>query len=175
MVQKYLTEYCKSHKAESTTYRDERYISLHLTPFFGGLTLEKITPKLINQYKTQRLRVNKLGTVAIDLRILSKIFSLAVKEWEWCKDNPVSKVTIGKLHNEIDRWLTHDEEEKLLNHLPVWLKEIVLFALNTGMRQDEILSLELRFWTFYTPKITARRRSIFTIFSRSVRQIVTSQ
>jgi integrase len=160
MVQKYLMEYCKSHKAESTTQRDERYISLHLTPFLGGLTLDKITPKLINQYKTQRLRVNKLGTVAIDLRILSKMFSLAVKEWEWCKDNPVSKVTIGKLHNEIDRWLTHDEEEKLLNHLPGWLREIVLFALNTGMRQDEILSLK---WT----EVDLFRRTVTVLKSKN--------
>jgi integrase len=142
MVRKYLTEYCRTHKAASTTLRDERYINGHLMPFFGGLTLEKITPKLINQYKTHRLDVNKLGTVAIDLRILSKMFNLAVKEWEWCKENPVAKVSIGKLHNEVDRWLTYEEEEQLLKYLPQWLKEIVLFALNTGMRQNEILSLK---------------------------------
>jgi len=141
MAQKYLTEYCKAHKAESTTKRDDRYIALHLMPFFGGLTLDKITPKLVSQYKTDRLRVNKLGTVAIDLRILSKMFNLAVKEWEWCKENPVAKVSIGKLHNEVDRWLTYEEEKSLLTHLPTWLKEIVFFALNTGMRQNEILSL----------------------------------
>ena len=141
MAQKYLTEYCTAHKAQSTTERDDRYIALHLTPFFGGLTLNKLTPKLVSQYKTQRLRINKLGTVAIDLRILSKMFNLAVKEWEWCKENPVAKVSIGKLHNEVDRWLTYEEEKGLLKHLPAWLREIVFFALNTGMRQNEIFSL----------------------------------
>lgn len=36
MAEKYLREYCKSHKAASTTERDERYLKLHLMPFFGG-------------------------------------------------------------------------------------------------------------------------------------------
>lgn len=49
MAEKYLTEYCTVHKAESTTVRDDRYITWHLIPFFGGLTLDKITPKLVSQ------------------------------------------------------------------------------------------------------------------------------
>ena len=103
------------------------------------------------------MRVNKLGTVAIDLRVLSKMFNLAVKEWEWCKDNPVAKVSIGKLHNEVDRWLTYEEERKLLMHLPAWLKEIVLFAINTGMRQNEILCLRWSEVDLFHKTVTAHK------------------
>ena len=70
------------------------------------------------------------------------MFNLAVKEWEWCRENPVARVSIGKLHNEIDRWLTPEEEQALLKHLPPWFGEIVVFAINTGLRRDELFSLK---------------------------------
>jgi hypothetical protein len=52
------------------------------------------------------------------------MFNLAVREWEWCKENPVAKVSIGKLNNEVDRWLRYDEEEKLLKHVPEWIRDM---------------------------------------------------
>ena len=58
------------------------------------------------------------------------------------KENPVSKVKMEKENNERDRWLTKDEEKRLLENSPEWLREIMVFALNTGLRKDEILSLE---------------------------------
>jgi integrase len=74
--------------------------------------------------------------------MLSKAFSLAVMEWEWLKDSPVSRVPREKEDNEIDRWLNNEEVERLLGNSPEWLREIISFALNTGLRQDELLSLE---------------------------------
>jgi len=38
--------------------------------------------------------------------------------------------------------LTADEEARLLDASPAWLREIIRFALNTGMRQGEILALQ---------------------------------
>ncbi len=63
-------------------------------------------------------------------------------EWEWIKDNPVSRVPKEKVNNKRDRWLSKDEEQKVLDDSPEWLKEIVIFALYTGLRLEEILSLE---------------------------------
>ena len=41
----------------------------------------------------------------------------------------------------MERWLTGEEEERLLKACPEWLRDMVIFALNTGFRQGEILSL----------------------------------
>jgi len=40
------------------------------------------------------------------------------------------------------RWLTAQEEERLLAVCPTWLREIIIFALHTGLRQSELLRLE---------------------------------
>ncbi len=68
-------------------------------------------------------------------------FSLAWKEWEWVRENPASKVSLEEENNKRDRWLTDDEEERLLEACQPWLKELVIFALNSGMRLSEILNL----------------------------------
>ncbi|MCP4368634.1 MAG: site-specific integrase, partial [Deltaproteobacteria bacterium] len=74
--------------------------------------------------------------------MLSKAFNLGINEWEWVQNNPVSKVQKEKESNEVDRWLTDDEETRLLDASPLWLRDIIIFGLNTGLRQNELLSLE---------------------------------
>ena len=54
--------------------------------------------------------------------------------------NPVEKFSEEKMRNLIERWLTAEEERRLLAASPVWLQEIILFAANTGLRQSEILN-----------------------------------
>jgi integrase len=71
-------------------------------------------------------------------------FNLAEREWEWCRENPMRKVSMEPVHNQHDRWLTPQEEAGLLTVAPAWLREVIVFALNTGMRQGEILSLQWR-------------------------------
>jgi integrase len=64
-----------------------------------------------------------------------------MKEWEWVKENPVLKVAMEKEPPSRDRWLRYDEEEKLLAVSPLWLQEVVTFAIETGCRRGEMLSL----------------------------------
>ncbi len=106
-------------------------------------TSDRKLAKAISKYKVLRRNEGvKPATINKELAMLSKAFNLAVKEWEWLKDNPVSRVPKEKENNERDRWLTEDEERRLLKNSFQWLKEIIVFALNTGLRQDELLSLE---------------------------------
>ncbi len=73
--------------------------------------------------------------------MFSKMFNVAIREWEWLKENPVSRVSRDKENNQRDKWLSVDEERRLLENMPEWLREIVSLALHTGLRQDELLSL----------------------------------
>ncbi len=47
-----------------------------------------------------------------------------------------------KVRNEVDPWLTPNEEERLMASSSTWLQEIIMFAVHTGMRQGEILNLQ---------------------------------
>lgn len=115
----------------------------HLLLFFGNLRLTGIAPKMISNYKVRRYSEGvKPASINRELAMLSKAFNLAVKEWEWIIENPVLKVPKEKENNERDRWLTGDEEKRLLENSPQWLRDLIVFALHTGLRQDELLSLQ---------------------------------
>src|SRR5688572_15122260 len=52
------------------------------------------------------------------------------------------RVSMERVHNEVDRWLTSGEEDRLMAASSLWLREVIVFALHTGMRQGEILNLQ---------------------------------
>ncbi|MDA8157236.1 MAG: site-specific integrase [Actinomycetota bacterium] len=76
--------------------------------------------------------------------MLSKAFNLA-RLWKWTKENPCQLVKREKEDNEIGRCLTDEEEQKLLTackgFLDGQLYEMVTLALNTGIREGEVLKL----------------------------------
>ncbi len=141
LMDKFIQEHAP--KVSTSMQRNYKAALKHLIPIFGGLNLLSISPKIISQYKVLRKDKGvKPATINRELAMLSKAFNLAIREWEWIKDNPVSKVAKEKENNERERWLAADEEKRLLGYCPKWLREIMVFALYTGLRQDEILSLE---------------------------------
>ena len=81
------------------------------------------------------------ATINKEIGLLSNAFNVAIKEWEWCRDNPVQRVRMEPVNNQIERWLTVKEEEMLLAASPSWLQGIITFALHSGMRRSEILNL----------------------------------
>ncbi len=141
LMDKFILEHAP--KVSTSMQRNYKAALNHLIPIFGGLNLLSISPKIISQYKVLRKDKGvKPATINRELAMLSKAFNLAIREWEWIKDNPVSNVAKEKENNERERWLAEDEEKRLLEYCPKWLREIIVFALHTGLRQDEILSLE---------------------------------
>jgi integrase len=80
-------------------------------------------------------------TLNKELGLLGHAYTLGMREWEWATDNPVQKIAKEKVRNLIERWLTPEEEQRLLAASPTWLQEIIVFALHTGMRRGEILKL----------------------------------
>jgi len=141
MVERFMKEYApKVSRATRISYLSSL---THFNPFFEETRLLDITPKMISRYKVLRIDEGaKPATINRELAMLSKAFSLAVRDWDWIKENPVSKVQKEKVDNKRDRWLNKDEEKQILDNSPDWLKEIVTFALHTGLRLQEMLSLE---------------------------------
>ena len=153
MMEKYMTEHSARNKAPRSHVRDKS-LRDHLVGHFGDMTLAEITPSLIFGYKTKRRAEGASPrTVNYELALMNHAYNLAIKEWEWIRENPVKKVSKEKVNNLIERWLTLEEEQKLLASSPKWLKEIITFAINTGLRQSEILDLK---W----PRVDLSRKTI---------------
>ena len=130
----------------------------NLKSFFGGRTLAEITPRLIVEYKNRRYAAGlKPASINRELANLKKAFNLAVREWEWCSENPVSRVSMERENNKRDRWLSVEEEARLLQNCAGWLHDLVTFALHTGMRMGEILELSWRGVDFTRRTVTVFR------------------
>jgi integrase len=135
MMDRYKSEYLplKSHP--------KKYGSIikNLLFFFGDFYITKITPSLVKQYKI-RGEEKKIATNR-ELSVLRAAFNIAIKEWEWLKDNPVNKIKPWKEPPGRVRYLSDEEFDKLLNECRDWLKSIVTVARHTGLRKENILSL----------------------------------
>ncbi|MGH9783990.1 MAG: phage integrase [Terriglobia bacterium] len=153
-----MDRYLSEHAARKANPRQYEGYARHLRAFFGERTLAEITPKLIVEYKNQRHTAGKApATINRELAALKKAFNLAVREWEWCRENPVLRVSMEKENNKRDRWLSQDEEDRLLKACAPWLRDLVTFALNTGMRMGEILELSWRGVDFGRRTVTVFR------------------
>ncbi len=142
MMEKYLKEHSAINKAPKSYTRDIG-LAHHLNGFFGDRILTKITPKDIYEYKLKRRQEGASPrTINYELALMGHAFNLAIKEWEWLNENPVRKVSREKENNQRERWLTYEEEEKLLHSSPRWLQELIIFSLETGLRQSEVLNLQ---------------------------------
>src|SRR5205807_8166628 len=85
----------------------------------------------------------KPATVNRELCVLSKIFSLAV-DAELLDDNPCRRVKKLRTANQRVRYLSNAEEEALFKALKGqdWVKNIIVMAINTGMRRGELFDLK---------------------------------
>jgi len=142
LMDKYLEEYSAVNKAKSSHLRDKG-IAKHLREYFGNIILNNITSRQISEYKVKRRKDGvSPGTINYELTVMSHAFNITMREWGWVENNPVSQVKKENVNNTIERWLTLDEEKKLLLASPKWLQEIIVFAINTGLRESEILDMK---------------------------------
>lgn len=118
----------------------------------GTYLLSDITPALIVQCRdklsngsTQYESSRANGTVNRYLAALSKCFTIGVKEWGWLEENPVRKVSKFSEPRGRVRFLNDDERKQLLDVCKKsenpYLYPIVLVALSTGARKNEVLTL----------------------------------
>jgi integrase len=109
-------------------------------------TLAKLTSADIATYRDERLKDAAPATVVRELNTLSHAIETALREWGlWLPRNPVKMVRRPSVPQGRKRRLENDEEERLLaacdrGRTPL-LKQLVILAIETGMRRGELLGL----------------------------------
>jgi len=116
----------------------------------------------IAAYRDERLETGKSPiTVNNELILVSHLFNTARREWGMeSLHNPVSNVRKPRLPPGRDRRLAGDEEQRLLQHAEYPMHELIALALETGMRQGELMALT---W----PGVNLKRRIVTLADSKS--------
>jgi integrase len=128
----------KEHKA---SVEDDQCILRWLDPYLAELTLDQINRELIDTIQTARKAEGvSNATVNRTMALLRAILRCAEVDWEWMTRAP--KVRMLPEPKRRVRWLTETEADRLIAELPEHLADIVRFALATGLREGNILSLE---------------------------------
>ena len=135
---KYLEEITPRKKFNSQ--RSDYFRFKALNRFFRNFLIDNVSAKDIHQYIGGQQ--GQVGTCTInrDLAFLSCVFNYAINVLEMVKKNPVYGIPRNKEPRRI-KFFSGREFELIFNSLPGWMKPIVLFARNTGLRVSNIVNL----------------------------------
>ncbi|MBI2988094.1 MAG: site-specific integrase [Deltaproteobacteria bacterium] len=163
LVERY-REFASSYKRGWET---EKYIVEEFASLFGDTPLAQITTWQIEKWKAEGGKRLNPVTVNRRLTVIKHMFKQAV-EWDLVKSNPATSVKRFTVNSERTRFLTQHEIQTLLETCEKqitspWLLPLVTLALNTGMRQGELLRLK---WE----NVDLERGSITIIQSKTLRR-----
>ena len=102
--------------------------------------LDEITLDVIDAIKYEKLKTAGKVTVNRYPALVRAIPLRSQDAWEWIDKAP--KVMLFKKGQGRERSITVDQAETLLGELPAHQRDVVRFALATGMRQSNVLGLE---------------------------------
>ncbi len=127
--------------------------------------INKITPLVIGKFRDKQREIIKDNTINRKLDVISTIYTTCKKEWGYPVINPVLGIRRPKNPEPRDRRFTDAEINLLLrgNRTSELLRTIIAVALETGMRQSEILNIHsehIKGSTLYIPVAKTKPRTI---------------
>ncbi|APU00288.1 shufflon-specific DNA recombinase [Ralstonia phage RS-PII-1] len=144
LIARYLKEVTPLKKGADTERFHIRAIENSQIPRY---TVATLTKDAVKEFRDERLKKVAASTVNRELNILHHMLEYARKEWGVSGGvNPVSDVERPKNPPARDRRLSPDEEVKLLAACDEsrggYLRDVVELALETAMRQSELIGLD---------------------------------
>lgn len=126
---------------------DTHVINAMLRAPLAKHALSGLTPGAVARFRDMRLKTAKPVTVSRDLWLLRSAFEVARNEWDVpLRTNPVSSVRVKMNARPRDRRLQKGEFSNLMRHTKACrnrhLRPIIIVALETAMRQGELLRIE---------------------------------
>jgi len=150
-----LTDYREAKRREGKAVMKSEIGYERLLERFGGRRAETLTAAEVEQWRDELRERYEPATVNLHLTILGAVFHRAVRNR---KLDASAVPAIGKLktNNQRLRYLTEEEENRLLAALPDWLRPLIIVAIRTGMRKGELSNLMLDDVDFVSGSIFVR-------------------
>ena len=164
---KYLLEHEDKISIESDIYHLER-----LMPWIGKVTLDQIHDGTLAAYVQDRQArglANK--TINLGLTLVRRMLNLAARSWRdengktWLETPPLLTLLPLIGHQREPRPITWAEQRDLMPRLPDHLGRMVLFDLNSGVRDEVVCGLKWE-WEIAVPELGV---SVFEIPRQSVK------
>jgi integrase len=153
-----------------TLYRSLFKNFLH---FVRKAYVNEITSETLDRYKVKRLKEVSAVSVNIELRALKAAMNTA-KRWRLTATAP--GVSLVRVPEQAPLSLTVEEFQKLLSIIKEhWFKELVVFAVLTGMRRGELLNLTWKDVDFERRTLTIQSRDTFRTKAGKRRSVPISQ
>jgi len=138
-------------------FQSDNYRLKKLRQFFKDVELREISPLMIEKFRKSRLKAgNTKSTCNRYMALLKRMFNLAIEEG-YLENNPVKKIKLYPENPARERVLTEKEERRLMQASSEHLKSVLIVALNSGMRNSEILSLQWNQVNFGAKKIRVEK------------------
>ncbi len=142
-IQRYRVEVTAHHKGAS---QENGRLDLLTREPFAALPFTQITPDMVRTYRDRLARHgNSPNTIRVKLALLSALYRHAIAEWGYTGENPVQQVRKPAAGKARHRRLSVDEEVRLMKAAQQAhnrsLAPLIAFALETGMRRSELLTL----------------------------------
>ncbi|MFZ1292520.1 MAG: site-specific integrase [Melioribacteraceae bacterium] len=107
----------------------------------GNVNIISITKQVMRDYIEQRAKYVSAATIRRDLATFSSAFKWAIKK-KYHYENVTDGIERPKLPEKLPLFFTKQEFEQLINCIENKdLKELVIFAVYTGLRQSDIINL----------------------------------
>ena len=144
---------------------ETKLISYLLKESFVNYKLNFVDSRVIALYRDRALNTLKSSSVRRRLAIISHMYTIAKKEWGYKLENPVLNIRKPKSPEPRNRRFNEDELNKLIkgNKTSPLLRDIIQIALETAMRQGEILRVKrehIRDNTLFIPIAKTKSRTI---------------
>ena len=151
-LQRYVDEYIpKLAQVYKETMRARALQRRSLSSRFLASIRAKDIAEFIKEREAEGVSGN---TIRLDINMLSRLFNVAASSWGMeSLINPVARAQKPKVNRGRERRLERGEEEKLLKVCSPPFNKVVLFALETAMRREEIANLD---WS----KVDFKRRAV---------------
>ena len=108
---------------------------------FGDLNLSEIDVRRIEDFTSERRATVKEGSVQRELTVLKAILNKAKREGAIVSVPPFPRM---RKQRGRKRWLSVNEEQRLIETAASHLKPLIGFAVDTGGRRSELLGLDWR-------------------------------
>lgn len=129
-----LTKTEKTIKCYKTTFK-------HLEKYFGNIPLSEINPARMQEYFNQRLKDHSIFQARKDRINLGYAFNWAAQK-KYLLENPCKEIKRFKIPEKQPIYFSRAEYAVLLNNIDdQTIKDLAVLAVNTGLRQMELLTL----------------------------------